>query len=95
LTNDAYSPKLVGFYLSKDLAAGGCIRALEMALKNNPVREELIHPSDRGLQYCSYGYVKRLQEHSIASSMTQKGDPLETHWKNYYAIKKGKEVLMV
>jgi transposase InsO family protein len=157
LITDAYSHKLVGFYLSQDLSAGGCIRALEMALKNNPVRQGLIHHSDRGLQYCSYGYVKRLQEHSIAISMTQKGDPLENalaervngilkdellettyatfsqaqvavataisiynhqrphssvdmltpveahtktgalkkHWKNYYAIKKGKEVLMV
>jgi transposase InsO family protein len=56
---------------------GGCIRALEKALNYNPVREELIHHSDRGLQYCSYGYIKRLQDHSIAISRTQKGDPLE------------------
>lgn len=32
LITDAYSRKIAGFYLSKDLSAEGCIRALEMAL---------------------------------------------------------------
>ena len=48
LITDAYSRKIVGFYLSKDLSAEGCIRALKMALNNNPVLGRLIHHSDRG-----------------------------------------------
>jgi transposase InsO family protein len=77
LITDAYSRKIVGFYLSEGLTAGGCIRALEMALTNCLWQGYLIHHSDRGIQYCSQGYVRLLQERHIAVSMTQSGDPLE------------------
>ena len=77
LVTDAYSRKIVGFYLSKDLSAEGCIRALEMALDNNPVLSRLIHHSDRGSQYCCSDYVKILNDNFIKISMTQNGDPRE------------------
>ncbi|WP_237144834.1 IS3 family transposase [Pontibacter pamirensis] len=77
LITDAYSHKIVGFHLCGDLSAYGCICALEMALGGNPAHQGLLHHSDRGLQYCSSGYVKLLQDHAVAISMTQKGDPLE------------------
>jgi transposase InsO family protein len=77
LITDAYSRKIVGFYLCEDLSARGCVIALRMALKNNPVRDKLIHHSDRGLQYCSGDYVKLLQDNNSRISMTQNGDPLE------------------
>ncbi|MCD6566462.1 MAG: IS3 family transposase [Bacteroidales bacterium] len=77
LITDAYSRKIVGFYLSKDLSAEGCIRALEMALNNNPVLGRLIHHSDRGSQYCCSDYVKILKNNFIKISMTQNGDPRE------------------
>lgn len=77
LITDAYSRKIVGFYLSKDLSAQGCIRALEMALNNNPILGRLIHHSDRGSQYCCSDYVKILNDNFIKISMTQNGDPRE------------------
>lgn len=77
LITDAYSRKIVGFYLCNDLSARGCVKALRMALRNNPVRDGLIHHSDRGLQYCSSTYVKLLQDNHLQISMTQNGDPLE------------------
>ena len=77
LITDAYSRKIVGFYLSIDLSAEGCIRALEMALDNNPVLGRLIHHSDRGSQYCCSDYVKILNDNFIKISMTQNGDPRE------------------
>lgn len=77
LITDAYSRKIVGFYLSIDLSAEGCIRALEMALDNNPVLGRLIHHSDRGSQYCCSDYVKILNDSFIKISMTQNGDPRE------------------
>lgn len=77
LITDAYSRKIVGFYLSIDLSAEGCIRALEMALNNNPVLGRLIHHSDRGSQYCCSDYVKILNDNFIKISMTQNGDPRE------------------
>lgn len=77
LITDLYSRKIVGFYLSKTLGAIGCINALKMALKITANFEELIHHSDRGVQYCSHEYVKLLQGKKIKISMTENGDPLE------------------
>jgi putative transposase len=77
LITDAYSRKIVGFYLSETLSADGCIKALQMALKNNPQPGRLIHHSDRGSQYCCADYVGLLDKHFIKISMTQSGDPLE------------------
>jgi putative transposase len=77
LITDAYSRKIVGFYLSETLSADGCIKALQIALKNNPQLGRLIHHSDRGSQYCCADYVSILNKHFVKISMTQSGDPLE------------------
>lgn len=77
LITDAYSRKIVGFYLSKDLSSRGPLAALKMALSSNPVRDGLIHHSDRGVQYCCDEYVKLLEHHEVKISMTEKGEPLE------------------
>lgn len=77
LITDAYSRKIVGFYLSETLSADGCIKALRIALKNNPQLGRLIHHSDRGSQYCCADYVSILDKHFVKISMTQSGDPLE------------------
>lgn len=81
LITDAYSRKIIGFYLCKDLSAKGTVQALKMALQGIAKREKkslrLIHHSDRGLQYCSNEYIKQLNDNFIDISMTQTGDPLE------------------
>lgn len=77
LITDAYSRKIVGFYLSEDLSAKGPLNALKMALKNNLERENLIHHSDRGVQYCCNAYIKLLTDNNVKISMTENGDPLE------------------
>jgi len=77
LITDAYSRKIVGFYLCQTLEATGSIHALKMALSNCSDTSKLIHHSDRGVQYCSGDYVKILQDKSIQISMTENGDPLE------------------
>ena len=80
LITDAYSHKIVGFCLSKNLSAQGSLRALKMALANNPSkREGLIHHSDRGVQYCCDAYVNLLQDkkNNVKISMTENGDPRE------------------
>jgi len=76
LITDAYSRKIVGYNLYRDLSTKGCVAALRMALRNNPERDSLIHHSDRGLQYYSAAYRKVLGP-SIRISMTEKSDPLE------------------
>jgi putative transposase len=75
LITDAYSRMIAGYHLSRNLSAGGCVKALKMALKQLPGESELIHHSDRGSQYCSTEYVEQLE--GIAISMTQNSDPRE------------------
>ena len=78
LITDAYSKKIMGYDLSKSLNIDGSIRALEMAVKcRSNKQENLIHHSDRGLQYCSNDYQKLLRDNDISSSMTEKYDPYE------------------
>jgi transposase InsO family protein len=78
LITDAYSRKIVGFSLRKDLSSEGCINALQMALTARSYRDQrLIHHSDRGSQYCCKEYVALLTENKIAISMTENGDPYE------------------
>lgn len=37
----------------------------------------LIHHCDRGIQYCSWSYIKLLNENKVQISMTEIGGPLE------------------
>ena len=76
LVTDAYSKKIVGYDLSKSLGADGAIRAMKMAHANRRYpEEELIHHSDRGIQYCSDEYQKLLRRYKIIPSMTESYDP--------------------
>jgi putative transposase len=77
LITDAYSRKIIGFYLAETLEAIGCINALKMAVAVCPDYSQLTHHSDRGIQYCSHNYVDLLQANHIKISMTENGDPLE------------------
>jgi len=77
LITDVYSHKIVGFYLSKDLSAQGPLKALKMALAGNKNIQNLIHHSDRGVQYCCDAYVKLLNDNNAKISMTENSDPRE------------------
>lgn len=41
-----------------------------MALKASQTTQKLIHPSDRGIQYCSEEYQKLHTQHGVRCSMT-------------------------
>ncbi|MFA7402243.1 MAG: IS3 family transposase [Bacteroidales bacterium] len=71
LLTDAYSRKIVGWYLSNSLSIEGCLQTLKMALKQRKSKTPLIHHSDRGIQYCSNEYVNLLEKNSIDISMTE------------------------
>ena len=76
LITDAYSKKIVGYDVSNSLSVDGTINALKMAIKNRKYKKEnLIHHSDRGIQYCSNEYQKLLKRHQITCSMTESYDP--------------------
>jgi transposase InsO family protein len=71
LLTDAYSRKIVGYDVSRSLCFEGCLRALQMALAPLSAPIQLIHHSDRGIQYCSHAYVDLLTTHGIQISMTE------------------------
>ena len=79
LITDAYSHKIIGYQVGESLATEESLKALRMALSSlggeGPIN--LIHHSDRGIQYCSKEYVCLLESHQIVISMSRHGDPLE------------------
>jgi len=76
LVTDAYSKKIMGYNVSNTLAVSGALSALKMAasIRSYPSKE-LIHHSDRGLQYCSNEYQYELMKQNIKCSMTESYDP--------------------
>ena len=78
LVTDAYSKKIMGYFLGDDLKTKSTLAALNMALKNrNHPKRKLIHHSDRGFQYTSEAYTNRLRNKKIKISMTTQYDPYE------------------
>lgn len=78
LVTDAYSKQIMGYELCNNMEASSTLKALQMALdKRKYQASELIHHSDRGLQYCSKLYTDCLKEKGIYISMTENGDPYE------------------
>lgn len=78
LITDAYSKQIMGYELCDNMEACSTLKALEMALNKRKYKaSELIHHSDRGLQYCSKLYTDCLKGNNISISMTENGDPYE------------------
>lgn len=77
LITDAYSKQIMGYELSGTLKASCTIKALKMALSNRKYAHQLVHHSDRGLQYCSSEYTDLLNKHNVSISMTEQYDPYE------------------
>ena len=78
LVTDAYSKKIMGFNVSRSLNTSGVIAALKQAAKNRKYpSSNLIHHSDRGLQYCSNEYQQLLTTNKIYCSMTESYDPYQ------------------
>lgn len=78
LVTDAYSKHIMGYDVSNSLNASGAISALTRAVANRCYPEnQLIHHSDRGLQYCCDAYQQLLNKSNIICSMTESYDPYQ------------------
>jgi transposase InsO family protein len=78
IVTDAYSKKIMGYYLADNMNTESSIIALKMAIRQRKNKEiPLIHHSDRGLQYCANDYQSVLRKNGILPSMTQNSDPYE------------------
>jgi len=71
LVTDFFSRKIVGWDLSRSLSIESSQRALLQALSRVLDTAALIHHSDRGIQYCSQGYVDILTNKNVMISMTE------------------------
>lgn len=72
---DCFSRRIVGWSLSQAIDADLVCAALEMALFRRCPSGDLVHHSDRGIQYASRSLRKRLADAGLTMSMSRKGDP--------------------
>lgn len=71
---DVFSRKVVGWALSDDLSTALVSNALDAALRHRRPGKGLVLHSDRGCQFTSGAFRKRLAEAGIVSSMGRTGD---------------------
>jgi putative transposase len=74
---DAFSRKVVGWALDRTLASRLPVAALQHAIDQRQPRPNLVHHSDRGVQYWSGDYLKVLQQNRIIPSMSRPGNPYD------------------
>lgn len=76
---DLFSRKCIGWHLSKYIDTCLTLTALDRAIaaRQQFGFDNLIHHSDRGVQYASNDYVKKLNEFGIKISMSESGNPYD------------------
>ena len=77
---DAFSRRVIGWALRRNLQTSLSLAALEQALDQRKPEQGLVHHSDRGTQYASNDYVRRLEDAGIVISMSRPARP----WENAY-----------
>jgi transposase InsO family protein len=72
---DCFSRKIVGWSMADHLETDLASDALKMAITQRAVTgADLLHHSDRGVQYASDDYQQLLRKHGIEASMSGRGD---------------------
>ena len=73
---DVYARRIVGWRVSHSMRTDFVLDALEQALyeRQPQLSDQLIHHSDRGVQYVSMRYTERLAEAGIEPSVGSRGD---------------------
>ena len=73
---DLFARKIVGWQVADHLRAGLALDALEMAIfaRQDGIGGQLVHHSDRGVQYTAIHYTQRLADIGAVRSVGSKGD---------------------
>jgi len=74
---DAFSRKVVGWALGRNLSSELSLAALRTAMQVRKAPRGCIHHSDRGVQYACDEYIKTLKEAHFHISMARKGNPYD------------------
>lgn len=72
---DAFSRRVLGWELDRSLTTTLVVSALRQALSGRALTGDIVHHSDRGVQYCSGEYIRVLEEHGFTVSMSRRGNP--------------------
>jgi len=80
---DAFSRKVVGWELDRNLTARLPIAALEKAIADRRPPPGVVHHSDRGVQYASGDYVALLRKHGMIPSMSRPANPYDKAYASY------------
>jgi putative transposase len=75
---DVFSRRIVGWQASRSLKSDLALDALEQAIwsrqREGAGLDQLVHHSDRGVQYLSIRYTERLAEDGVVNSVGSRGD---------------------
>jgi putative transposase len=71
---DCFSRRVVGWSMTDHLRAQGVAQAMEMAIQRRKPGSDLLHHSDRGVQYACEEYRMLLAGHDITASMSRTGN---------------------
>ncbi len=71
---DLFSRRVVGWAIDDHMRTSLVLEALDMAIGRRVPDGGLLHHSDRGSQYASDNYTRRLRENGIACSMSRRGN---------------------
>jgi putative transposase len=74
---DAWSRRVVGWAISRRIDADLALAALEAAIADRGPPPGCLHHSDRGSQYASEPYRKKLERHGLRGSMARRGNPYD------------------
>jgi putative transposase len=74
---DAWSRRVVGYAISRQMGAQLTLAALEVAIEIRKPPPGCVHHSDRGSQYASGPYRQKLEDHHLKGSMGRRGNPYD------------------
>ena len=75
---DAHSRRVIGWSLERTMKTELPLAALQQAMRERDWQpDQLIHHSDRGVQYASNDYTGLLEHNGIAISMSRAGNPYD------------------
>jgi Transposase and inactivated derivatives len=71
---DLCTRKIAGFHMDERMTKELCLAALDQAYNLQNPNDGVMHHSDRGSQYASADYQKRLRRYKMKGSMSRKGN---------------------
>ena len=74
---DAWSRKIVGYALGRQIDTRVTLAALRAAVADRTPPKGCIHHSDRGVQYAAEDYRRELAKHGLICSMSRRGNPYD------------------